>query len=110
MTALLDRVLPAAGVSRPVTARLKDGSLASDFEFRAVPEGGRWLVYLMNLSGETRGVTLRGEFDIASVRNLTFGTVAYPVGPAASPGSPAPPILEVPAKDVWLLELQPKAP
>jgi hypothetical protein len=94
MTALLDRMLAAAGVFRPVTARLTDGSLPTDFECRSVPDGGRWLVSLMNLGDQPRTVTLSAEFEIASVRNLTFGTVASPV-------------LKVPAKDVWLLELKP---
>jgi hypothetical protein len=48
----------------------------------------------MNLGDQPRTVTLSAEFEIASVRNLTFGTVASPV-------------LKVPAKDVWLLELKP---
>jgi hypothetical protein len=94
MTALLDPMVAAVGVTRPVTARLTDGSLPSDFECRSVSDGGSWLVYVMNLGDQPRTVTLSAEFEIASVRNLTFGTVASPV-------------LEVPAKDVWLLELKP---
>jgi hypothetical protein len=94
MTALLDPMVAAVGVTRPVTARLTDGSLPSDFECRSVSDGGSWLVYVMNLGDQPRAVTLSAEFEIASVRNLTFGTVASPV-------------LEVPAKDVWLLELKP---
>lgn len=91
MTALVDRLYATAGVSRPLVARCKDGSLPSDFECRCVVHGNRLLFYLMNLGNEATTVELSGPNNLVSVRNLTLDA-----------DSPA--VLTVPAKDLWILE------
>jgi hypothetical protein len=92
MTALLDRLYASCGVARPVTARLSDGRLPSEFECRAVKHEGRTLVYLMNLGTEAREVKLTSGSKISSVQNLTFNTI---IGTT----------LTVPPKEVFILQV-----
>ena len=61
LRALLDRLLDAAGVSRPVRIRREDGELPWNVESRSVDSNGSRLVYMVNFNSEP--VDLQVEVD-----------------------------------------------